>query len=66
MKKTLLAISVAILVSPFTALSQSPALVAKFGIDGELANDTMKLGAGIPAGSHDWLKTKKRNWYWPC
>ena len=38
--------------------SQSPALVAKFGIDGELSNDTLRIGAGTPAGSHDWLKQK--------
>jgi hypothetical protein len=38
--------------------SQSPALVAKFGIDGELSNDTLRIGAGTPAGSHDWFKQK--------
>lgn len=58
MKTTLLAISIVLLVTPFTILAQSPALVAKFGVDGELANDTMRLGPGNPVGSHDWLKQK--------
>jgi Secretion system C-terminal sorting domain len=38
--------------------AQSPSLVAKFGVDGDLSNDTLRLGAGTPAGSHDWFKQK--------
>ena len=38
--------------------SQSPAIVAKFGVDGDLANDMLQLGSGIPVGSHDWFKQK--------
>ena len=58
MKTTLLAISFALFLTPFAILAQSPALVAKFGIDGELSNDTLKLGSGTPSGSHDWFKQK--------
>lgn len=58
MKTTLLVISFAFFSTPFAMLAQSPALVAKFGIDGELSNDTLKLGSGTPSGSHDWFKQK--------
>jgi len=58
MKKGLLLFLITYVLSATTAEAQAPGLVAKFGIDGEMSNDTLRIGAGAQAGSHDWFRQK--------
>jgi hypothetical protein len=57
MKTNLLSL-ITLLLFALHGFAQNPALVARFGVDGELSNDTLRIGSGTPSGSHDWFKQK--------
>jgi hypothetical protein len=54
-----LTITIIILLLSFTTFGQvqNSALVAKYGIDGDLYSDVRQNGTFTSAGSHDWFKT---------
>jgi hypothetical protein len=54
---TLLVVITTLFTLPAFCQIQNSALVAKFGIDGDLKSDYRQNGAFTATGSHDWFKT---------